>query len=132
MAVTLTTVGAKKQEQPSPTSAQRSLMPNKPRDSSRAALLAMATLFLLLAGCSVQQPTAHPNVNGPRADIETMPTVEFCCDEIAAGLAAAGTNPLWRCDDCVAGNTSTDALGAFPAILAQHPNVVVFVVGTYD
>jgi lysophospholipase L1-like esterase len=60
------------------------------------------------------------------------PMVEFVGDEISAGLVAASGNPLWHCDDCQQGATSSVALAGFPAVLAKHPDMIHILIGTYD
>ena len=62
----------------------------------------------------------------------SAPMVEFVGDEISAGLVVASGNPLWHCDDCQQGATSSVALAGFPAVLAKHPDVIHILIGTYD
>jgi lysophospholipase L1-like esterase len=97
--------------------------------------LGMAVLALILAvifamGCQATQTNSHANI-APIKDV-AVPKIEFVGDDISQGLIAYAANPLWLCDDCQQGQTSTQALAGFSAAIGTKPDVILFVIGTYD
>lgn len=94
------------------------------------ALLALVLAVFYATGCGVQ-PTAHPNNVAPIKDI-AVPRIEFVGDDIAQGLVAYAANTAWACSDCQQGATSTQALAGFSLALGTRPDVILFIIGTYD
>lgn len=88
------------------------------------ALLVAFVLYLTGCGSGLQ-----PNVQRNNA---TTPRVSFVGDEISIGLVQASNNPLWTCDDCQQGVTSSQVLVNFGQALAVKPDVIHILVGTYD
>lgn len=94
-------------------------------------------LVVFLAGCqATTQPGVKANISGgPERSLVTTPLVECVGDDICAGLVAtvnAQGNSLWRCDDCALQATSGVVLQGLPLALAQHPDVVMVITGSYD
>lgn len=92
---------------------------------------ALPVSLLALAGCSsMQQPGAHISKSLART-----PYVEFVGDDLSIGMVAYANqmgNSFWHCTDCATGATSSQILEALPLALAQHPDVIHILVGTYD
>lgn len=100
-----------------------------------------AIAFPVVTGCGLSPSQVnstsdvHPNFHRPFKSLSTSPVVECVGDEICAGLAAEANGPnsvMWRCDDCSQGATSGVVLAGLPLALAQHPDVVVLLTGSYD
>lgn len=86
----------------------------------------LVAVVLYLTGCgSGLQPNLQRNTT-------SMPRVSFVGDEISTGLVEAVANPLWTCDDCAQGATSSQVLANFGQALAVKPDVIHILVGTYD
>src|ERR1700733_892531 len=87
-----------------------------------------ALLVVLLAGCSgIEQLT--PNVH--RNNL-TTPHIEFVGDDISIGLVAYANNPMWKCTDCAQRATSGQLLEALPLAIANKPDLIHILTGSYD
>jgi hypothetical protein len=60
------------------------------------------------------------------------PYVEFVGDDISIGLVAYANNEQWKCTDCASGATSGQLLAALPLAIANKPDLVHILVGSYD
>lgn len=89
--------------------------------------LIFAILAFLLAAVY-----ANGQVHDDHIRYKMAPNVQFVGDDIAQGLVAYAANPLWQCTDCQPSATTTIALSSFSAALGTKPDLIVFIIGTYD
>jgi hypothetical protein len=93
--------------------------------------LVVSFILPLVLGCaSMQEPNLHPNL--PQRDNVKTPRVEFVGDEISIGLVAYANHELWKCTDCASGATSGQLLAALPLAIANKPDLVHILAGSYD